>query len=226
MDERDGRIAFVGEQFEVEDAFRFSGRFDVHWEALEGEGHGDGPQGVAVDEAIAWGRQHARFVSVLVGASDTQYSAGELDLSDLGERDDQRYPSWPAEGMLIRARPMGAPRDGSVQEVDWLIEARAAKVPEHGEDELARLRAALESDGRLQTVELFAARTRSRIRRFLGMRETDMRIRCIIRARGGGPAVLQVDNAFEEALAVAFPGHDAWRISTGCLGPLGGIRDG
>jgi hypothetical protein len=121
---------------------------------------------------------------------------------------------------------MGAPPDGSVQEVDWLIEARAANVPEHGKNELARLRAALESDGRLQTVELFAARTRSRIRQFLGMRETDMRTRCITRASGGGPAVLQVHSAFEEALGVAFPGQDAWRISTGCLGPLGGVRDG
>jgi hypothetical protein len=100
MDERDGRIAFVGEQFELEDSSRLSGRFDVHWEALDGEDHGDGPEGVSVDEAIAWGRQHARFVSVRVGDSDAQYSAGELDLSDLADRDDERYPSWPADGMI------------------------------------------------------------------------------------------------------------------------------
>jgi hypothetical protein len=226
MDERDCRIAFVGEQFELEDAFRLSGRFDVHWEALDGQGHGAGPEGVSVDEAIAWGRQHARYVNVLVGASETQYSAGELDLADLENSDGQPYPSWPAGGMLIRPRPMGAPLDGSVQEVDWLIEASVVNVPEQGEDELARLRAALETDGRLRVLELSASGERSRIRRFLRAHGADMRIRCIVRGRGGGPAVLHVDRAVEEALAEALPGHDAWRVSTGCLGPRGRIPDG
>jgi hypothetical protein len=90
MDERDRRIAFVGEQFELEDAFRLSGRFDVHWEALDGQGHGDGPEGVSVDEAIAWGRQHARYVNVLVGDSDTQSWSTCSDGDDHASRNGEK----------------------------------------------------------------------------------------------------------------------------------------
>jgi hypothetical protein len=225
MDEREGRIAFVGEEFELEDASRLSGRFYVHWEAIDGQAHGVGPEDVSVDEAIAWGRQRARYVSVRVGVGETHYSAGELNLADLENRDGQPYPAWPAGGMLIRPRPMGAPLDGSVQEVDWLIEARVVNLPKQGEDELVRLRAALESDGRLRVVELSASGERSWIRRFLRAREADMRVRCIVRARGAMPAVLYIDRSVEDALAVVLPGDDVWSVSTACLGPLNESSD-
>jgi hypothetical protein len=124
--------------------------------------------------------------------------------------------------MLICRRPIGTPCDGSVQEVDWLIEASVANLLEHGENELARLRAALGSDGRLHVVELSAGGKRSRIRRFLRVPGTDMRMRCNVRARGGGPAVLDVDRTFKEALAVASPRHElgesgpaAWDLLAG-----------
>jgi hypothetical protein len=136
MDERGGRIALVAEQVDPEDSFRLTGLFDAHWEALEGQDHGDGPKGVSVDEAIAWARHHARYVSVRVG-SDTHYSAGELDLAELDDNDPD--PRWPAGGMIVRARPVGTPPDGSVQEVDWLIEANATGVPAGGPEEFARL---------------------------------------------------------------------------------------
>ncbi len=208
MDERRNRTAWVGERFEIEDAGRLTGLFDVHWEALDGEELGDGPQGVAVDEAVAWGREHASFVSVRLGGSDTFYSAGELDLNDLpasDEEDDEPYLPWPAEGMVVRSRPMGAPPDGSVQEVDWRIHATGTVSPDP--EDLARLRALLEADARLRDVELTSSRE-------------GVRMRCVIRARGTHPAVLQTDHIFHEALIRVFPEHDSTGDSAGSLGPV------
>ncbi len=214
MDDRDGRIALVGEHFDSDDAFRLTGVFGVHWEALDGDGHAEGPEGVSLEEAIAWGRQQARYVSVRLGDSDTFYSAGEGDLNDLDadteDPDEEPALPWPADGMVVRPRPMGAPPDGSVQEVDWLIESAATNVPE-GRDALGRLRVALEGEGRLRDIEL----TRS---------GSDLHLRCIIRARGGGPAVMEVHHAFHSVLAEVFPdrrpgGGHSDGDSTWCLGP-------
>jgi hypothetical protein len=221
MDERGGRIALVAEQVDPEDSFRLTGLFDAHWEALEGQDHGDGPKGVSVDEAIAWARHHARYVSVRVG-SDTHYSAGELDLAELDDNDPD--PRWPAGGMIVRARPVGTPPDGSVQEVDWLIEANATGVPAGGPEEFARLRNILEEGGRLRDLELTRSRNGATVLRAFRAAGTssDVRMRCIVRAGGSVPPVLETDRIFEDALANAFPGQHgagAPNVSTWCLGP-------
>jgi hypothetical protein len=207
VDERDRRIACVGELPDSEDAFRLSGLFDVHWEAREGKTHGDGPVGVSVDEAIAWGREHASYVSVRIGDRDTFYSAGERDLAELGDDDDDGEPDepWPGEGMVIRARPIGAPLDGSIQEVDWLTESESSDLPGCTDDDLERLRAALAMAGRLRAVEV-TRRTYP----------PGLRVRCTVKAWGGGPAVIGALRLVDAALAEVVGGHT---VSTSCLGP-------
>jgi hypothetical protein len=215
MDERDGRIAFVGELPDADDSFRLAGVFGVHWESLDGNEHAEGPEGVPVEEAIAWGRRHARFVSVRLGDSGTFYSAGEGNIDDLGsdadDPDDEPALPWPADGMIVRPRPIGAPLDGSVQEVDWSIESTAANVPA-GDDGLARVRARLERDGRLRAVELSQS-------------DGEVRMRCVVKAHGGGPAVMTVHDAFAHAMDEVFPDRRPRRgyaggDSTCCLGPV------
>jgi hypothetical protein len=209
VDERDRRIAFVGELPDTEDPFRLSGLFDVHWEAREGNAHGDGPVGVSVDEAIAWGREHASYVSVLIGDRDTFYSAGERDLAELGGDDDDGEPGepWPREGMVIRPRPIGAPLDGSIQEVDWLTESESSDLPACTDDDLERLRAAVARAGRLGAVEV--------IRRTY---PPGLRVRCTVKAGGGGPAVIGMNRLVNDALAEVLGGR---AISTCCLGRAG-----
>jgi hypothetical protein len=151
---RDSRIAFVGERSDEEDVFRWSGLFDVHWETLEGTGYGRGPEGVPVEEAIAWAREHAVFVNVRVGDGDPWYSAGERHLSELGDEDGDEELVWPAEGLVIRPRPDGTPLDGSVQEIAWRLQAEADDVPQPTPALLEALRTALESNPRLHDIEL------------------------------------------------------------------------
>lgn len=73
--------------------FGWSGRFSA---SLQGDGvlH-DGPQGVPVDEAIAWGREHADVVLVMSGDDDRWYSAGRERPPDV--------PPWP-EGRAFEPR--------------------------------------------------------------------------------------------------------------------------
>jgi len=88
---------------------------------------------------------------------------------------------------------MGAPADGSVQQVDWSIESTRADAPADDEG-LARLRARLDGDGRLRAVEL-------------NQSDGEVHLRCIVKARGAGPAVMTV--------AEVFGGDSTW-----CVGPV------
>ena len=100
------------EGFEPTEGLRLTGLFDVHWEDDESDEHDRGPQGVAAHEAIRWAREHAVYVLVRLGEED-QYSAGEPQLPGL--------PEWPEGGILVRPRPIGGARDGSEQEIDWMV---------------------------------------------------------------------------------------------------------
>jgi hypothetical protein len=119
-----------------EDASRFTGTFSVHWEA-GGREWEQGPEEVPVEEAIAWARRHAEVVQVRVGADEIPFSAG--DRQPAGEV----LPEWPAEGMVVRPRPIGTPHDGSEQVVDWLVRSDV-EMDLPGDDALDRVRGHLE----------------------------------------------------------------------------------
>jgi hypothetical protein len=105
MTDRRRRVAYVGEEFDH--VGRLSALFSVHWESLDSNDDGDGPESVSVEEAIAWGREHAAYVFVTLGDSDHGYTAGERDLNELegtDEVDNEPLLPWPT-GMSLRPRP-------------------------------------------------------------------------------------------------------------------------
>jgi hypothetical protein len=75
MAERDNRIGFVAEDFEPDDGSRLTGTFSAHWESDTKDDHGPAPEGVLAEEAIAWAREHAKRVSVLLYDDSSLYSA-------------------------------------------------------------------------------------------------------------------------------------------------------
>ena len=96
----DGPVAFVEEAVFVSAEHDFcymSGRFSAYCAVDEPTGfYEQGPQGVTSGEAIAWAREHAPVVIVLVGEERRRYSAGERQPASTS------LPPWPAEGL---ARP-------------------------------------------------------------------------------------------------------------------------
>jgi hypothetical protein len=133
MDCRKQRTAFVTEIEESNDLSRYSGRFTVHWEDETGHGSGEGPNGVPAEEAIEWGRRHAEVVQVLIAGENLPYSAGDRQPAD------ETLPVWPPGGIDVRPRPMGSPRDGSQQVVEWLLRSDA-EMPPPDDPALDRLR--------------------------------------------------------------------------------------
>ena len=76
--------------------------FSGHWEAEEPTPHlvEEGPGWEDPEEAIAWGRERAPLVLVLLGPrEDSVYSAGERqatrELPEYGGTDLTPYPDWP-----------------------------------------------------------------------------------------------------------------------------------
>jgi hypothetical protein len=152
VDSRQDRIGFVSELPDDDDFSRLSGLFAAHWESSsDPKVWGQGPDGVPAGEAIAWAREHATRVLVRLGDSDALYSAGEQELE--GEDDDE-IRTWPADGIVIRPRPTGSPRDGSVQEIPWKFVGTLAAGVELDELQLARLRTALENDERVSATSV------------------------------------------------------------------------
>jgi hypothetical protein len=89
------------------DVLCWTGRFAAHWESDDDHDLKEGPDGVTIEEAIAWGRSHADVVQVRVGDGDLggdengYFSAG-------GHHPDADMPSWP-EGLRVTARPYVGP---------------------------------------------------------------------------------------------------------------------
>jgi hypothetical protein len=121
-------IAFVAEDSEPDHIGWLAGTFSVHSEKGDGtpdnkwEQVDDGLSSVSIEEAIAWGRAHAPRVLVQLGSGpagaidQVLYSAGEEPI------DDKRAIPWPAEGIEIRARPVGTAADGRDQVKVWSVE--------------------------------------------------------------------------------------------------------
>jgi hypothetical protein len=96
---------FIAEDF-ADEPYLLTGRFSAHWEAAEGREHRAGPEGVPVEEAIAWGRAQADVVLVLLGDEDFHYSAGARQPPPVGE-DDADLPVWPENKRVHRRRLPG-----------------------------------------------------------------------------------------------------------------------
>jgi hypothetical protein len=193
---RADRIGFVAEDFDFEEGGRLTGLFSAHWESDTDDRSGPGPEGVPVEEAIEWARRHAARVSVLLYDDETMYSAGEVPYSDL--------PPWPEGGMVLRPRPMGAPRDGSVQEIPWRVKCVVALAHVAAEEEQAQLRAAITADARVTHVE-----STVRGRRLI------VELDCT--ARGSSAACIGAHKLVSAALAVVPP--DAVLLSAEVLRP-------
>jgi hypothetical protein len=201
MDSRRDRTGFVSELPDDRESCRASGLFAAHWESNADRGSwGPGPDGVPVAEAIEWARRHATRVSVLFGDGETLYSAGEEDFPD----DD--LPRWPEEGMVVRARPIDTPLDGSVQEIPWQVVGHVNASAELDDEAVARLRTTLEGDDRVLAVSVET-----------GGDET--LVHCQVRARGMSTAVLVADGLIEDALEAAMPGSRGALTSTAGIGP-------
>lgn len=143
---KDAGTVFVAEMVDIDDVGRMSGLFTAHWEIEEGQRSIDGPEDVALDEALAWGRARSDAVLVQVGCGvDGFYSAGVRDMTYGGEDDDDPEPilPWPDEGLDIAPRPMQTALDGSEQIVLWRAHCRLNVQPEEWAQVVARL---LEND--------------------------------------------------------------------------------
>jgi hypothetical protein len=118
----DGRsdVAYVGEDSDSEDFGRAAATFDAHVETAAG-GFVEGPEGVSLDEALAWARARAPRVLVILdggpaGAPEqTLFSAGTELIEEEGV-----HP-WPQAGIEVRPRPVGTRADGADQTRDWPI---------------------------------------------------------------------------------------------------------
>lgn len=97
---------FIAEDIAPDDIYLLTGRFSAHWEASEGPEHRDGPEGVTVEEAIAWGRTQADVVLLRLGDDDFHYSAGTRQPPPV-EGDDEHFPVWPDGKRVARRRLPG-----------------------------------------------------------------------------------------------------------------------
>ncbi len=123
---RDAGTVHIAETFDEEDVGRLTGLFVAHWESDDDPRSIEGPDGVTVEKAIEWGREHSDAVIVRVG--HRFYSAGAKDLtSDSGDEDDpDPILPWPEGGLTIAARPEQSALDGSEQVVLWRAHCRVA----------------------------------------------------------------------------------------------------
>lgn len=182
MEER--RIAWVGELPDSSDTGRWSARFAAHWE--EGSAHREGPDGVALEEALRWAREQAAVVYVSIGGDELLHSAGSFHPDDSLRR-------WPDEGIPVRPRPDGTPYDGSQQSRRW--EVRVHAMAEGTTAQIAdQLRSALESDARVATAETAVAGT------------GELAARLSFEAPGAGSAVRACHDLVSSALGrLGFP---------------------
>jgi hypothetical protein len=142
MPGRDTGTVFVAELFDIDDSGRMSGLFGAHWESEDGRRSIDGPEDVALDEALAWGRARSDAVLVQVGGgTDGFYSAGARDLTYDGSDEDDPEPilPWPATGLDIAARPIRTALEGSEQIVLWRVHCDADIEHRHWNEVVARL---------------------------------------------------------------------------------------
>lgn len=188
-------VAFVDENFDEEEGGRAAATFHVHWEAEEGDGWKEGPAAASIDEALAWGREHASVVTVLL-LDDTVYSAGDRP----AQGEDGPLPPLPDAGLVIRPRPIDSPLDGSVQELSWPLigRLRQAGITEEVRQAIeARVRA----DDRVDSFELIPRRHASRRR--------DWEVSLAITARGTTTAILAADELVSRVVFEALPGEHA-----------------
>jgi hypothetical protein len=138
---------FVSEDIDADNAYLLTGRFSAHWEAWEGPEHRDGPEGVPVEEALAWGRGHAELVLVLLGDADDHYSAGTQQPPPV-EGDDADFPVWPEGKRVGRRRQPGMEHLDLVSEepIAWAVRFPRRMSARQAERDAERLRAAVAPD--------------------------------------------------------------------------------
>jgi hypothetical protein len=105
MADRAERRAWVAEHVDAE----FTGRFHVHWESLDGQDHGEGPEEASLAEALAWARRHAAGVFVRVGHHE-HYWAGDGP----APADDLDLLPYPEGGLEVVRRPIATRWEAAV----------------------------------------------------------------------------------------------------------------
>jgi hypothetical protein len=186
--------SFIGENPDQEEGGRAAGTFGVHWEAEDGSRWKDGPSEVSIEEAIAWARERAEVVNLLL-LDGTMYSAG--DVPSPGDEDEGPLPEWPKEGLVIRPRPIDSPLDGSVQELSWPFTGRLRHA---GISEQVRraVEARVRSDERVDSFDLVPHRGLARA--------NEWDIHLAMTARGTTTAILAADALISTAVIEALPG--------------------
>jgi hypothetical protein len=174
-DERSGTV-FIGENFDLDEPYLLTGRFTAHWEGEDVSEHMDGPEGVPVEEAIAWGRERADVVLIRLGDSDVHYSAGRLQPPPEPD-DEEDLPVWPEGRQVARRRLPGKEHLDLVTDepIAWTVRLPrrvSARTPERdverlrqaldAEEAVSSLRAELEAgDDRVDAVLCFQVEARS-----------------------------------------------------------------
>jgi hypothetical protein len=183
MSDRSTRTAFVAEECDLVESGRLTGLFQVGWQDDEAGEHERGLEGVSAEEAIAWGRKRAARVFVRLGEED-QYSAGERPIPGL--------PLWPEGGIPVRPRPIGAARDGSEQEIDWLVRGTVRGAAWMEEPHLAALDERIRAHDRVRDLTIERERT-------------DLVLSCTYFARSMRAAVGETDTLFGATIESLLP---------------------
>lgn len=152
MADKPGTV-FIAEDFDDEDRWMWPARFSVHWEQQDGSGFVDGPEGVSLEEALAWGRQRSDVVLLRLGDSDTYYSAGARRLGAPGDED---IAPWPQDATVRRRRHPGMEHlDISADEpIPWTVRLPRQLPAEGFEQHARRLADALAADDAVSQVSV------------------------------------------------------------------------
>lgn len=174
-----GGVAWVAEDLDADDSGRTSGLFTAHWESDDGRDYREGPESVPLDTALSWARAGSAYVLLRFPYEPDVFSAGRLMAA--------QYTKQRWSGGNVRPRPVGTPRDGAVQEREWIasvvVDSRGHRLPDLDLETLRRVEPGIESaDVRRRTADSY-------------------RVRCSIRSKGGKTAVVALDRAFDAMLA-------------------------
>jgi hypothetical protein len=178
-----------------DDDGRPSGRFDAHWESDDGQDHRDGPEGVPVEEALAWARAQASAVYVRTLDGD-EYSAGTEHLEDVPQR-------WPEGGLTFAPRPLAT---------RWEV---AARVPTHG---------ALAADGGAPFLDLLATSPRIAVLRTETEDDGSAWAICVVDAESAHEAAIVLGERVPMSAYDLPPGHGgpAYESIASVRGPAAG----
>jgi hypothetical protein len=216
-------IVFIAEDIASDDVYLLTGRFSAHWEASDGPEHRDGPEGVPVEEAIAWGRARADVVLVRLADEDFHYSAGTRQPLPV-EGDDEDFPVWLDGKRVARRRMPGMEHFdlASDEPIAWQVRFPRRVSARLAERDADRLLEAVARDADISEPRCEVERGRDR---------ADVVLRSIVCARTHAEAMMRVlDIEARSMERVPYPveelegGPTGWVMDSTGWNPMDDIR--